>query len=89
MSTTPRTDAAWNSTFIHNDVAKAANDLFIFARQLERELAEANQTITCLRSAAKSSDNARFNAEEDLARTINNMDLRDLIITTHPETPVV
>ena len=67
---TPRTDQFTGLAF-------NACALIKTSRQLERELAEAQQVI-----AAQKHDPTLYSE-------IESMDLRELMITTHPETPVV
>ena len=71
------------------------------ATQLERDLAEANKKIEalslrCLESKSIASSFSQRSDELETERqrlqfssTIESMDLRELMMTTHPETPVV
>lgn len=94
MSTTPRTDAflvAINGKLEYHLDGKASADVIVdawkamvnHARQLERELTEANKKIEALKQELTMKDGPT------LYRVIDSMDLRELMITTHPETPVV
>lgn len=85
MSATPRTDQ-------YTGLAFNARAIIETSRQLERELADANEKAAMAESWERlfnESENARNLMRHDLRETINGMDLRELMKTTHPETPVV